>query len=107
MAVWVVGGVAQWVKWKGVVERKLSSVDESESVDVDGDGDRGTGWFSSRFRGVVGSVWSSVRFPDSCKRLLVLRVSKGVRVEGCRDRVNLSDVEERCRCQKKSGRLPG
>jgi hypothetical protein len=77
----------------------------SENADSDGDGGAGQG--SARLRRVIGRVTSSVGFPESCKRRLELLVRSGVRVEGCRDRVGSSDVEELCRCQKKSGRLPG
>ena len=56
---------------------------------------------------MISRVMSLVECPESCKHLLKLLVRRGVRVEGCRDRVGSSDVEEPCRCQKKSGRLPG
>ena len=79
-----------------VVVGELSSVDESVLVGGDDDsrGDTGrVGWW---FRREVCSVWNSVIFPESCKRLLVLLVRSGVRVEGCRDRVDSSGMEERC-----------
>jgi hypothetical protein len=87
-----------------VVVGILSSVDESVSV-VDGDGG-GDGWKSQRFRRVVGSVSNSAGWPESCNLLLVLLVRSGMEVEGWRDRVG-SAGEESCRCQKKSGRVPG
>jgi hypothetical protein len=80
----------------------LSSVDESVS---------GSGLDARRLgrwlRRVVGKISNSAGWPDFCKLLLVLLVRSGVRVEGCRDSVGSLDKEERCRCQKKSGRLPG
>ena len=82
----------------------LLSADESVSVvGGDGGGDRQMCWHLCR---VVGSVSNSAGWPESCKLLLVLLVRSGMRVEGCRDRVG-SSGEESCRCQKKSGRVPG
>jgi hypothetical protein len=68
-----------------------SSVDESVSVFGDGDCGGKSVLFGFGFRGrVFGSVPSWVVIPESCNRLLVLRVRSGVRVEGCRDRVGSS-----------------
>jgi hypothetical protein len=74
---------------------------------MDAKGDGGAGQGSARLCRVIGRVTSSVGFPESCKRRLKLLVRSGVRVEGCRDRVGSSGIEEPCRCQKKSGRVPG
>jgi len=97
----VAGGAARQLWWMVGV---LSSADESVSV-VGGDcgGDRRV---CRRFRRVVGSVSNLAGWPESCKFLLELLVRSGMRVEGCRDRVG-SVGEESCRCQKKSGRMPG
>ena len=102
------GGAARCLWWWFVVMMDTSSsVDESVSENADGEGDGGAGQGSARLRRVIGRVTSSVGFPESCKRRLELLVRSGVRVEGCRDRVGSSDIEEPCRCQKKSGRVPG
>ena len=71
----------------------LLSVDESVSVNGDGNGSGGTGLFGLGFCGhVFGRVASLTVSPESCKRLLVLWVRSGVRVEGCQDRVGSSRV---------------
>jgi hypothetical protein len=81
---------------------KLSLVDESESVNGDGDCGGETGLAGLGFRGCVfGSVTSLVVIPESCSRLLVLQVRSSVRVEGCRDRVCLSNVEKLLVSKKK------
>jgi hypothetical protein len=67
---------------------ELSSVDESVSVGEGGGSDGEAGRVGRRRRRVEISVSSSEEFPESCKRLLVLRVRSGVEVEGCRDRVD-------------------
>ena len=62
----------------------FSSADESVSVNGDGDGSGGTGLFGLGFCGrIFGKVTSSTVSPESCKRLLVLQVRSGVRVDGC------------------------
>ena len=80
----------------------LSSVDESVSVNGDSDFSGETGRLGLGFWGhVFGSVTSSVVVPESCKRLLVLQVRSGVRVDGCRDRVGSSSVKNLSMSKKK------
>ena len=50
---------------------------------------------------MFGSVTSSVVVPESCKRLLMLWVRSGVRVDGCRDRVGLLSVKNLSMSKKK------
>jgi hypothetical protein len=78
-----------------------SSVDESVSGNADSKGNGGARQGNAQLHHVIGRVMSSVGFPESCKHLLELLVRSSVRVEGCQDRVGLSDIEEPCWCQKK------
>ena len=85
----------------------LASVDESVSVNGDSDCGRETRQLSLGFqRHMFSSVTSSVVIPESCKHLLMLWVRRGVRVDGCRDRVGLLSVKN-LSMSKKSGREPG
>ena len=84
----------------------LSLVDKSVSVSVDRDGDGCggaglVGWWSQH---VISDVCSPGVVSVSSNRFLALRVRSGVGVDGRRDRIG--SIEEHCRCQKKSGRLP-
>ena len=80
----------------------LSSVDKSVSVNGDGDCGGETGRLGLGFQGCMfGSVTSLVVVPESCKRLLVLRVRSGVRVDGCQDRVGSSSVKNLSLSKKK------
>ena len=50
---------------------------------------------------MISRVMSLVECPESCKHLLKLLVRRGVRVEGCRDRVGSSDVKNLVGVRKK------